>query len=62
MNHILVIDDEPDIRATLEAILAEEGYAVTTAGTAAEALDLIHGAGDGGGDFASCVRNLYSAV
>lgn len=41
MKHILVVDDEPDIRRTLEAILAEEGYAVTTAGTAAEALDLV---------------------
>jgi len=40
MKHILVVDDEPDIRRTLEAILAEEGYAVTTAGTAAEALEL----------------------
>ncbi|HET9085905.1 MAG TPA: sigma-54 dependent transcriptional regulator [Acidobacteriaceae bacterium] len=41
MKHILVVDDEPDIRRTLEAILGEEGYAVTTAGTAAEALDLV---------------------
>jgi two-component system nitrogen regulation response regulator NtrX len=44
MNHILVVDDEPDIRRTLEAILAEEGYAVTTASTAAEALDLVRDA------------------
>lgn len=44
MNHILIIDDEPDIRGTLEAILTEEGYAVTTAATAAEALDLIRDA------------------
>src|SRR5487761_1574848 len=44
MNHILVVDDEPDIRSTLEAILAEEGYTVTTAGTAAEGLDLIRDA------------------
>ncbi|MHB1796433.1 MAG: response regulator, partial [Acidobacteriaceae bacterium] len=44
MNHILVVDDEPDIRRTLEAILAEEGYAVTTAGTAAEGLDLVRDA------------------
>ncbi|MHB8301259.1 MAG: sigma-54-dependent transcriptional regulator [Acidobacteriaceae bacterium] len=40
MNHILVVDDETDIRRTLEAILSEEGYAVTTTGTAAEALEL----------------------
>ena len=44
MNHILVVDDEPDIRRTLEAILAEEEYAVTTAGTAAEALELVRDA------------------
>ena len=44
MNHILVVDDEPDIRRTLEAILVDEGYAVTTAGTASEALDLIRDA------------------
>ena len=44
MNHILVVDDEPDIRSTLEAILAEEGYTVTTAGTATEGLDLIRDA------------------
>ena len=44
MNHILVVDDEPDIRSTLQAILAEEGYTVTTAGTATEGLDLIRDA------------------
>ncbi len=40
MNHILVVDDEPDIRRTLEEILAEEGYGVTTAESAREALEL----------------------
>lgn len=44
MNHVLVVDDEPDIRRTLEAILSEEGYAVTMAGTAAEALELVRDA------------------
>ena len=44
MNHVLVVDDEPDIRRTLEAILSEEGYAVTLAGTAAEALELVRDA------------------
>lgn len=44
MNHVLVVDDEPDIRRTLEIILAEEGYAVTTAATAAEAIDLVRDA------------------
>jgi two-component system nitrogen regulation response regulator NtrX len=38
MNHILIVDDEADIRESLEAILREEDYAITTAGTAAEAL------------------------
>ncbi len=41
MNHILVVDDEVDIRGSLEAILREEEYAVTTTGTAAEALTLL---------------------
>ncbi|MHB1701650.1 MAG: sigma-54-dependent transcriptional regulator [Acidobacteriaceae bacterium] len=41
MNHVLIVDDEPDIRESLEAILKEEGYAVTTASTAGEALELL---------------------
>jgi len=41
MNHILVVDDEADICATLQAILADEGYAVATASTAAEAVALV---------------------
>ncbi len=40
MTHILIVDDEVDIRESLEAILREENYAVTTAGTAREALNL----------------------
>lgn len=44
MNHILVVDDEPEIRASLDEILKEEGYAVTTAATAAEALTLLRDA------------------
>jgi two-component system nitrogen regulation response regulator NtrX len=41
MNHILVVDDEAEIRSSLEEILAEEGYSVAGAGTAAEALVLL---------------------
>ncbi len=41
MNHVLIVDDEVDIRGSLEAILREEEYAVTTTGTAAEALTLL---------------------
>src|ERR1700727_1311274 len=41
MNHILMFDDEAEIRESLEAILAEEGYLVATAATAAEALTLL---------------------
>jgi two-component system nitrogen regulation response regulator NtrX len=40
MNRILVIDDEPDIRQTLEEILSEEGYAVVTSSSADEGLSL----------------------
>jgi DNA-binding NtrC family response regulator len=35
--HVLVVDDEPDIRELLREILEEEGYAVTVAADAAEA-------------------------
>lgn len=35
--HVLVVDDEEDIRALIEEILTEEGYEVTAAANAAEA-------------------------
>jgi two-component system nitrogen regulation response regulator NtrX len=38
MNHILVVDDEEEIRNSLEEILREEGYGVVTAADAAEAM------------------------
>ncbi len=41
MNHVLIVDDEADIRDSLASILADEGYLVTTAATATEALELI---------------------
>jgi two-component system nitrogen regulation response regulator NtrX len=41
VNHVLIVDDEAEIRESLEGILAEEGYLVTTAATAAEALTLL---------------------
>jgi two-component system nitrogen regulation response regulator NtrX len=44
MNHILIVDDESDIRDSLESILRDEGYLVTSAGTAGEALTLIRDA------------------
>ncbi len=44
MNHVLIVDDEADIRSSLENILREEGYVVTTAGTAAEGLELLRDA------------------
>jgi two-component system nitrogen regulation response regulator NtrX len=44
MNHVLIVDDEADIRSSLEAILGEEDYIVTTTGTAAEALALLRDA------------------
>jgi two-component system, NtrC family, nitrogen regulation response regulator NtrX len=44
LNHVLIIDDEAEIRESLESILSEEGYLVTTAATAAEGLALIRDA------------------
>ena len=44
MNHVLIVDDEAEIRESLESILKEEGYLVTTAATAGEALALIRDA------------------
>ncbi len=44
MNHILVVDDEAEIRSSLEEILREEDYGVATAATAAEALVLVQDA------------------
>ena len=44
MSHVLIIDDEAEIRESLESILAEEGYLVTSTGTAGEALTLLRDA------------------
>jgi two-component system nitrogen regulation response regulator NtrX len=44
VNHILVVDDEADIRESLEGILREEGYAVTSTGSGLEALVLLRDA------------------
>jgi two-component system nitrogen regulation response regulator NtrX len=44
LNHVLIVDDEAEIREALESILREEGYLVTTAATAGEALELIRDA------------------
>jgi two-component system nitrogen regulation response regulator NtrX len=41
LNHILIVDDEGEIRESLEGILREEGYLVTTSATATEALELL---------------------
>jgi two-component system nitrogen regulation response regulator NtrX len=44
LNHVLIVDDEAEIRTSLESILTEEGYTVTAAATAGEALELIRDA------------------
>jgi two-component system nitrogen regulation response regulator NtrX len=44
VNHVLVVDDEAEIRSSLQEILTEEGYAVATAASAAEAMVLIEDA------------------
>ena len=40
-SKILVIEDEPDIRKTLEYNLSREGYEVTVCGTLQEAKKLL---------------------
>jgi two-component system nitrogen regulation response regulator NtrX len=54
MNHILIVDDEPDIRNSLEAILREEDYAITTTGSAAEARTLLRDA-----DFQAVLLDIW---
>src|SRR6202046_3985432 len=44
MNHVLIVDDEAEIRESLESILREENYLVTTAATATEAMELLRDA------------------
>jgi two-component system nitrogen regulation response regulator NtrX len=44
LNHVLIVDDEAEIRQSLESILVEEGYLVTSVGTAGEALTLLRDA------------------
>ncbi len=41
MNHVLVVDDENEIRESLSEILREEGYTVTVTATGEEALVLL---------------------
>jgi DNA-binding NtrC family response regulator len=43
MNRILIVDDEANIRLLYSQELMDEGYEVDTAGTIAEALDLLKG-------------------
>ena len=44
MNHILVVDDEEEIRNSLEEILCEEGYSVACAATAGDATVMLQDA------------------
>src|SRR5271155_5658781 len=44
MNRILIVDDEADIRESLEEILHEEGYAVSSTASGAEAIVLLRDA------------------
>jgi two-component system nitrogen regulation response regulator NtrX len=44
LNHVLIVDDEQEIRDSLESILREEEYIVTTAATAGEAMALLRDA------------------
>jgi two-component system, NtrC family, nitrogen regulation response regulator NtrX len=54
MTHILIVDDEADIRDSLEAILREEDYAITSAGTVAEARTVLRDA-----DFQAVLLDIW---
>src|SRR3712207_6128747 len=41
-DRVLVVDDEETVRVTLTAVLAGAGYDVSSAGTGADALTLLH--------------------
>lgn len=41
-SHILIVDDDPTIRSVLEALLEDEGFALTTASNGREALRSVH--------------------
>ena len=61
-RHILVVDDEPDIRAVVRDILEDEGYSVTTAENGEDAADdeFVHGMG-WNRENAAVGRQRYSA-
>ena len=44
MGPILVVEDDPDVRASLVEVLEDEGYRVDTAGDGVEALAYLRGA------------------
>ncbi len=44
MNHLLIVDDEAEIREALGEILKEDGYAVTSTASASEAMVLLRDA------------------
>jgi CheY-like chemotaxis protein len=40
-NRVLIVEDDPDVQAALEQLLAREGFAVTLANNGAEAIELL---------------------
>jgi CheY-like chemotaxis protein len=41
MSRVLIVDDDPDIRESLQDFLEDKGYSVETASNGAEALDVL---------------------
>ena len=41
MKRVLIIDDEPQVRSTYQALLAKEGFNVLTASSAVEAYSML---------------------
>jgi CheY-like chemotaxis protein len=44
-SHVLIVEDDRDIRESVAEILVDEGYSVSAAADGREALDLLRGAG-----------------
>ena len=62
MNYIMVIDDSPTVRTSVEYTIKELEYQVQQAEDGADALNKINEIKDGGSDIAMCVVDVNMPV